>query len=419
MSRLGTHVEVRLDGVAHGGWCVGRHEGQVVFVRHALPGELVRALVTEETKRFLRADAVEVLEASPDRVEPPCPFAGPGRCGGCDWQHASLDAQRRIKAQVVAEQLHRIAGIDREVVVEELPGTPDGLGWRTRVRFAVDADGTPGLRRHRSHSVEPIDSCPIAHPGVNRLEVPRQRWPRVAEVEAVASAGTGDAALVVTPTTAKLPELPRPAAPAAVLRRFRGGRIQTVRGRRGVVETAAGRRWRVSAGAFWQVHPAAAQTLTEAVLRALEPKPGQTALDLYCGVGLFAGALGVAVGPEGRVFGVESSAEAVRDAQYNLRDLPQVRIERGDAAAHLRQWADLRVDLAVADPPRAGLGAQAVESLAALRPQRIAYVSCDPATLARDLALFAERGYRLEDLRAFDAFPMTHHVECLAVLARG
>src|SRR5690606_2988256 len=125
MSRLGTRVEVRLDGVAHGGWCVGRDAGQVVFVRHALPGELVRALVTEETKRFLRADAVEVLEPSPDRVEPPCPFSGPGKCGGCDWQHASLDAQRRIKARVVAEQLNRIAGIDREVVVEELPGTPD------------------------------------------------------------------------------------------------------------------------------------------------------------------------------------------------------------------------------------------------------------------------------------------------------
>jgi tRNA/tmRNA/rRNA uracil-C5-methylase (TrmA/RlmC/RlmD family) len=416
MSRLGTRVEVRLDGVAHGGWCVGRHEGQVVFVRHALPGELVRALVTEETKRFLRADAVEVLEPSPDRVEPPCPFSGPGKCGGCDWQHASLDAQRRIKARVVAEQLNRIAGIDREVVVEELPGTPDGLGWRTRVRFAVDADGTAGLRRHRSHSIEPIDSCPIAHPGVDRLEVPRRNWRNVSEVEAVVSAGTGEAAVIVTPTTARLPELPKPAAPAAVLRRFRNGRIQSVRGRRGVAEEAAGRRWRVSAGAFWQVHPAAADTLTGAVLEALEPKPGQTALDLYCGVGLFAGALGAAVGAEGRVFGVESGADAVRDARHNLRDLPQVRIEQGDVAAHLRQWVDLRVDLAVADPPRAGLGAEVVRSLAALRPQRIAYVSCDPATLARDLAVFAESGYRLDGLRAFDAFPMTHHVECLAVL---
>ncbi|MEY9211138.1 class I SAM-dependent RNA methyltransferase [Thermobifida halotolerans] len=419
MSRLGTRVEVRLDGVAHGGWCVGRHEGQVVFVRHALPGELVRALVTEETRRFLRADAVEVLEASPDRVEPPCRFAGPGRCGGCDWQHASLEAQRRIKARVVSEQLSRIAGIEHEVRVEELPGTPDGLGWRTRVRFAVDAEGTAGLRRHRSHTVEPVDDCPIASPGVNLLELPRRRWRNVAEVEAVTSAGTGDAAVVVTPTAARLPELPELGGPAAVLRRFRGGRIQAVHGRRGVTETAAGRRWRVSAGAFWQVHPAAAEVLTDAVLEALEPKPGQTALDLYCGVGLFAGALGAAVGEEGRVFGVEGGADAVRDARSNLRDLPQVRIEQGDVAARLRQWVDLRVDLAVADPPRAGMGAEAVESLAALRPQRIAYVSCDPATLARDLSALAERGYRLDGLRAFDAFPMTHHVECLAVLVRA
>nr|WP_184397083.1 class I SAM-dependent RNA methyltransferase [Nocardiopsis composta] len=419
MPEIGARIELRVEGVAHGGWCVGRDGDLVVFVRHTLPGERVVAQVTERTKRFLRADAVQILEASPDRVEAPCRFAGPGRCGGCDWQHASLEAQRRMKGQVVAEQLRRIAGIDREVAVEELPGTPDGLGWRTRVRYGVDADGRAGLRRHRSHELEHVDTCVIAHPEVERLGVTRLPWPGVSEVEAVASGTGGDHAVIAAPSGKRLPALPRPEASAAVLRRLKGGRTQAVRGRKGIREYVAGREYRVAAGGFWQVHPAAAETLTAAVLEALAPEPGQTALDLYCGAGLFAGALAEAVGEEGRVMGVEGQHEAVRDAAHNLRDLPWVRIEGGDVAAQLREWSDLRADIAVLDPPRSGAGPEVVSALAEMRLRRIAYVSCDPATLARDIASFAEAGFRLEGLRAFDAFPMTHHVECLAVLVKA
>ncbi|NKZ00169.1 class I SAM-dependent RNA methyltransferase [Nocardiopsis alborubida] len=416
MNRVGQDFELTVDDVAHGGWCVGRHDDQVVFVRHALPGERVRVRVTEQTSRFLRGDAVEVLQASPDRVQAPCPAAGPGKCGGCDWQHAAPEAQRALKGKVVADQLRRIAGIDREVAVEELPGTPDGLGWRTRVRFAVDSGGRAGLRRHRSHDIEPVERCLIAHPGVTELGVTDVKWEGVRDVEAVASAACADRAVVVTPTGAKLDDLPELGTSSAVLRRFKGGRVQQVRGRRGVRENANGREYRVSAGGFWQVHPAAAEVLTAAVLDALEPKPGETALDLYCGAGLFTGALAAAVGPEGRAMGVESGAEAVRDARYNLKDMEQVRVEQGDVAAQLREWADVRADVVVLDPPRAGAGAEVVRSLTGTRPRRVAYVSCDPATLARDLASFERAEYRLVDLRAFDAFPMTHHVECLAVL---
>ncbi|WP_245930518.1 class I SAM-dependent RNA methyltransferase [Allonocardiopsis opalescens] len=403
--------------------CVARHDGRVVFVRHALPGERVRARITDRGSRFLRADAVEILSSSPDRVTPPCPFAGPGRCGGCDWQHASLDAQRRLKAEVVAEQLRRVAGIEREVTVEELPGAADGLGWRTRVQFAVDPEGRAGLRRHRSHDIEPIDRCLIAHQGIDDLDVPGRSWPGVAAVEAVTGAATGDRAVIVTPTGAKLPALPQLGASTALLRSFagrgrRGGAVEPVRGRRGVRERAAGRDWRVTGSGFWQVHPGAADTLTDAVLKALDPQPGETHIDLYCGAGLFAGALAERVGADGRVLGVESAAGAVKDAEHNLRDLPQVRVERGDAAAVLGGYADLRVHGLVLDPPRAGAGRQTVDRIAQLRPNRVAYVSCDPATLARDLGYFADHGYRLTDLRAFDAFPMTQHVECLAVLAR-
>jgi tRNA/tmRNA/rRNA uracil-C5-methylase (TrmA/RlmC/RlmD family) len=169
---------------------------------------------------------------------------------------------------------------------------------------------------------------------------------------------------------------------------------------------------------FWQVHPAAADVLTSAVMTGLEPSAGDVALDLYCGAGLFAGALAEAVGPSGQVIGVESEVAAVRDARKNLSDFPQARIHRGDAAEVLEQHGLGEASLAVLDPPRAGLPRQLIELLAGQPSQlrRIAYVSCDPATLARDIAVFAELNWRLDDLRAFDAFPMTHHVECLAAL---
>ncbi|WP_344959404.1 class I SAM-dependent RNA methyltransferase [Actinomadura miaoliensis] len=429
-------LELEVGGVGNGGVCVARHEGRVVFVRHALPGERVRARVTERTKRFLRADAVDILEASPDRVQAPCPFAGPGRCGGCDWQHASLPAQRRLKAAVVEEQLRRVAGIERTVVVEELPHAPDGLGWRTRVQFAVRRDGAVGLHRHRSHDIEPIDECLIAHPGVEVMGIERKPWRGAASVEGVVSAATGDRVVVVRGgAKARVPRLDVP--------------VRLVRGRPApgtqipyVREEVSGRLFQVSGSGFWQVHPGAAQVLTDAVMDALQPRPGEIALDLYSGAGLFAAALGERVGPDGLVVAVESDAQAVRDAKFNLRDLPQVAVERGqvaDVIAELefgradggsdraqpkrgdhRRGARVRgADVIVLDPPRAGAGREVVEHVARLGGRRIAYVSCDPATLARDLSYFADRGWTLANLRAFDAFPMTQHVEVLAVLTRG
>jgi tRNA/tmRNA/rRNA uracil-C5-methylase (TrmA/RlmC/RlmD family) len=301
-------LEVTVGPVAHGGFCVARYSGRVVFVRHALPGERVLARVTEghEGSRFLRADAVEVLAASPDRVPAPCPYARPGGCGGCDWQHASLQAQRELKAAVVSEQLRRLAGLAPDVTVEELPGAPGGLGWRTRLQFAVDADGRAGLRRHRSHEVEPLERCLIAHSAVEDLGVEGRRWPGTDRVEVIASASTGDhAVLAGSPDSAA---------------------IELVSGEPVIREEAAGRSWRVTGSGFWQVHPAAADTLVAAVLAGLEPRPGESVLDLYCGVGLFAGAV---AGGAGRVVGIESERQAVVDARHNLADLPNVRIEHG------------------------------------------------------------------------------------------
>ncbi|MEV4284087.1 class I SAM-dependent RNA methyltransferase [Nonomuraea bangladeshensis] len=408
-------LELTVGPVAHGGWCVARHEGRVVFVRHALPGERVVAEVTEESAKFLRADAVKILEPSPDRVVPPCPYAGPGRCGGCDWQHATLDAQRRLKAQVVAEQLQRLAGIEREVVVEEVPGAEDGLGWRTRVQFAALPGGELGFRRHRSHDIEPVDACLIAHPEVEAVAAEAHTWPGAAGVEVIASSG-GERAVVVRPRPRRSVTVPDLDAPASILLDQGKGRTEPRRGSGVLHEQVGERGFRVMGSGFWQVHPGAAETLLDAVLAYAAPEPGEWALDLYCGVGLFAAGLAEAVGPEGAVFGLESEAAAVRDARANLRDLPQARVERGRVEEALDRFQIERADLVVVDPPRAGLGREVVERVAALEATRIVYVSCDPATFARDLKWLAERGYVLSDLRAFDAFPMTHHVECVGLL---
>ena len=194
----GDRVELTVGAPAHGGHCVARlggPHGRVVFVRHALPGERVTAEITELHKGYLRADAVEIHEASPDRVEQPCPYARPGRCGGCDLQHVAGDAQRRWKEAVVAEQLRRLAGLTTDVRVEALPGAAGLLGWRSRVRYAVDAADRPGLLKHRSHEVVAIDRCLIAHPAIQELDVLARTWPEADSVEAVASTG-GDVAVL-------------------------------------------------------------------------------------------------------------------------------------------------------------------------------------------------------------------------------
>jgi len=432
----GQVIELTTVDVAHGGWCVARpDDGPVVFVRHALPGETVRARVTEVTSKLARAEAIEILAASPDRVEAPCPHARPGGCGGCDWQHAALPAQRSLKAAVIRQQLKRLAGLDREITVEPLPGDEEpgtGLGWRTRVQFAVRPDGVAGLRAHRSHEVIDIGECLIAHPGITDLGLPARHWPGTSSVEALVATGSGERAVIFSPAGPGPGRSAPPDIPGAdaVLRRAgpSNRRLTPVRGRAYLSQRAAERDWRVSAGVFWQVHPGAPGALTEAVLTALEPRPADVALDLYCGAGLFAGALAPAVGPGGTVVGVEADPAAVRDARHNLRRWPWARVHKGDVAAVLRRGGQFGTGgaalpparLVVADPPRSGLAREVIGYLGAAEhgAARFAYVSCDPATLARDIGLLAARGWVLAGLRAFDAFPMTHHVECVATLVR-
>jgi tRNA/tmRNA/rRNA uracil-C5-methylase (TrmA/RlmC/RlmD family) len=388
-SRVGERFEVEVGPVAHGGHCVARAEGRVVFTRHAVPGERVVVKITEgsDGDRFWRGDAVEVLEASADRVTAPCPVAGPGLCGGCDFQHVALPAQRLLKAEVVREQLVRVGRLDAAdpllagLAVEEVPNPlaapgEEGLRWRTRVAFARTPDGRRGMRRHRSRSVVPVEDCLIAAP---------------------------DARVVVADGPAPVDERVDPAHGTAVLQ---------------VVDTAHGSHtYEVDRDGFWQVHPGAPRILVETTLELLEPRTGEHALDLYAGVGLFAAFLAEAVGVSGRVVAVEGNRSAAHHARDNLSGHPQATVEAGAVDRVLATAYDDPFQLVVLDPPREGARRAVVDQVAARRPRAVAYVACDPAALARDIAIFAEHGYGLRQVRAFDLFPMTHHVECVALLA--
>jgi tRNA/tmRNA/rRNA uracil-C5-methylase (TrmA/RlmC/RlmD family) len=374
-------LELEVGPVAHGGHCVARAAGRVVFVRHALPGELVHAVVTEDRHgSFCRADTVTVLRASPDRVPAPCVWARPGGCGGCDFQHATPAAQRELKARVLAEQLQRLAGVERPVEVEELPG--GALGWRQRVRLAVADDGVAGLRAHRAHDVIPIADCLLASPGM-LPPVLDQRWPPGEEIDVeVDSGGRAHAAV-----SGEGPPISR---------------------------WVGGREWVVEPGSFWQVHPALAETLRSVVGQWADLPEGATAWDLYGGAGVLSSVLAEQIGPTGSVVVVESDRAAVRAGQVAFVDRPWVRFRLGRVERELATL-EQRPDVVVADPPRKGLGKAVIESLVVAAPKKLIYVACDPAALARDVALLQARGYRLDRLRAFDAFPMTHHMEAVAL----
>ena len=406
----GDELELTVGAPAAGGGFVARTpDGQVVFVRHAIAGERVLARITEATTRYLRADAIEVLEPSPDRITPACSFAGPGRCGGCDYQHIDLGAQRLFKAHRIRELLASIAGIDADVEVRPVPGDAAGLASRTRVDLAVSRNGRPGFHRYRSHEVVEVDACPLEVPELAALGVERLRWPGARAIEAHASA-LGERVLSID-ARAKL-DLPEIDADLVVNGHARrGGGI--------VIHEVLGHRFRVSPGVFWQVHPGAATTLTNAVLLAAGDVEGRHLLDCYCGAGLFTVALAHAVGERGSVVGIEENSRAVRDARKNAAHLANVSVLLHPVTAASLLDLSPPPEIVVLDPPRTGAGKQVISALSNLdrRPERVVYVSCDVATFARDTRVLLDNGFHLEGLAAYDCFPMTEHVELVATFS--
>ena len=434
-----TDLVVDVGPVAHGGHCVARHEGRVVFVRHGIPGERVRVRLTESgpEAKFWRADVVEVLAASPDRVEHFWDLADSQRSwshrhppvGGAELGHMSLERQRSLKGEVLAEQLRRLADVERTIIVEAVgePVTPAtaGLTWRTRAGFGVTPAGKLGMHAHRSELVLPVGGMPLAVDAINDLrlwDIDLQGIDRV-EVAAPANGsrplvllvpGAGTRAKRLSAVLAQLPEDVSVASFDPVK-----GEVLRLRGRTYVQETAAGHDYRVTGDGFWQIHRDAPDTLVGAVTAFLHDggflAPGAVAADLYAGAGLFTAPLADAVGVTGSVLSVEGSPGSSRDARKNLHDASQVEIVQGRVERVLRDKAR-RFDAILLDPPRAGAGRAVVNQVIGAGPRAVAYVSCDPASFARDVGYFQQGGWELSGLRAFDLYPHTHHMETVALL---
>jgi tRNA/tmRNA/rRNA uracil-C5-methylase (TrmA/RlmC/RlmD family) len=430
---MSERLELRIEGVAHGGVCVARSDGQVVFCRHTAPGEVVVAEVSERRSRFIRAEAVEVLAASPDRVAHVWPAAGPGGVGGGELGHIALPAQQRWKAAVIEGTLRRIAHIERQVPVAPLSGDADrgGLGWRTRLVLSVDDAGRPGMHAPRSGQVVPLTRMPLAVAALADHDLFARRWPGIRRLWAGVGSNADPIVLadgaptagarwldVTVPVHLPAGGEPRPAAGGepgpTVGGGLRGGGADApVAGvAQGVVDIA----FRVPAGAFWQVHQSAPGALADAVLAAgaeTLSRPGAIVWDLYAGVGLFSVPLAVA---GARVWAVEADPLAGRAARRAAHGLPDLHLQPGDVEAEFGALPP--PDLVVVDPPRRGAGRKVCAGIVQAGPGIVVYVACDPAALARDAATLIAGGYRMDEIVGLDMFPHTHHVECVAVFRR-
>ncbi len=386
---------------ANGGSCVARHEGRVVFVRYALPGERVKARVVGDHGSYWHADVVEVLEPSPDRVDSICPIAGIDKAGCCDMAFAAPDAARRLKGAVVANQLQRLGGFhwraEADAAAEPI-GDGRVSGWRTRVRLDTSAQGRAGF--HRYHSPELVNDLNCAQLPTGMLDgLAERRWPPGAQLH-VALDDNGDRHVVQSgPRTARRTP------------------TQVVEGSYEAQQRVGDRVWRVPVTAFWQAHHDAARVYSGLVVDWAQLGTGMTAWDLYGGAGVFAAALAEAVGDTGKVVTVDTSRGASRAARATLADLGQVTVVT-DSVRRALTAARQRADVAVLDPPRSGAGREIIDLLAAAEVPRVVHIGCEAASFARDVGLYRGHGYTVEDLRVFDSFPLTHHVECVAVLTR-
>jgi tRNA/tmRNA/rRNA uracil-C5-methylase (TrmA/RlmC/RlmD family) len=392
--KIGDLIDVSIEKVAHGGHFIARYNGAVIFVRHAIPGEQCTVEITSTGSSFNRGDVVAISEPSEFRVQPPCKYSHRAGCGGCDFQHIDPAYQRTLKSHVITEQFSRIAKKDIQVEVEEV-GAP--IGWRTRAIATTNRNGKLGFYKSRSHSIAPVDNCIICVDGMNFSEVSGRNLKGDVRVE-ISASNTGERTIALAPTRGE--EKARITEGPAVLH-----------------EVFEGRTLEVSQESFWQSHAKAPEVLTQVVLDFAQISKKEHVLDLYGGVGLFTAAIIDLVGPEGQVDLIEGSKVATEDARRNFASHKNVTVATGDVAKLLPRVTS--ADVVILDPPREGAGKDVISQISALNPRAIVYVACDPAALARDTAYLEDHSYSLVGLRAFDLFPMTHHIECVALYERA
>lgn len=406
-------VTLKLENMAHGGDAVGHHQGRAILVPLGIPGEVVRAQIIEERKRYALARIVEITQPSPQRVAPPCPYFG--RCGGCQWQHLAYGAQLEHKREIVRAQLERI-GQQAQPVVRDALGMAEPWAYRNHIQLAMGDEGALGYQSLKSHDIVPVEECALAHPLLDDLWGALDLDFDLRQISLRAGIATGEQMIVFEGVTDELPEF-EVDVPVSCLYQTPNGDLTVLAGSSYYHERLAGRTFRVSGPSFFQVNTAQAERMVEVVGRYLALQPGETLLDAYCGVGAFALTLGEQAG---RVIGVEQSSWSLDDAEANLEAAggwEHVEFIEGAVEEALPEL-DLHCDAAVLDPPRAGCAPEALRAPAQAGPSRIVYVSCDPATLARDVALLAAQSYALVEAQPIDLFPQTYHIETVAWLVR-
>jgi 23S rRNA (uracil1939-C5)-methyltransferase len=407
-------MELQLTAMAHGGLALGRHGRRVVFVPYAIPGERVRVELAEEHTRWATARLLEVIEPSPQRVEPPCPYFGQGKCGGCQWQHIAYEAQAEYKREVVIDQLARVGGL-HDVPVEETIGAAEPWSYRNHVQFSVTPEGHLGFLRADSHDIIPVQECLIIDPLLDDLWAALDMaWPQLYRLSLRCGSATGDLMAIFELDHYEDFDI-EVDFPVSCVLLLADGEVVVLMGNSYLVEHVAGCDYCVSAGSFFQVNTAGAEALVALVRDYLASGSDETLLDLYCGVGLFGLSL---AGRVGRVIGVEQDPSTVADFRHNAAGLEQVEMVEG-AVETVLPGLEGPVDLVVLDPPRAGAGKLVVDGIARLSPRRVAYVSCDPATLARDARHLVDAGYELEKVQPVDVFPQTYHIESVARFVRA
>ncbi len=386
---------LKIVNIAHGGWGVARPEGKVFFVAGAIPGDVVNAEVFQSKKNFAKADAVELIEASPSRRKHIWPAADidrhpKGRPGGADYGHITPAAQLRYKSQILAESMQKFAGITIEENLVKPIGDHD-TGWRTRVDLHVGETGVPGPYAERTKNIIKVDTLPLATLAINETEIHKQEFFGAERIRVIDN--RGEIRLVI--------DKQKPST---------------------IIETAGGYEFQLADSGFWQVHKNAAETLFKAVSKLIDDSlfdPRANNHDLYGGVGLLAAAV-ADKDPETKIISVESDSKAVDYASNNLSFAPHARSVEERADKYLKQTLDnggrLTGATIVMDPPRVGAGRDTMQNLTAMKPAQIIYVACDPVALARDVEYATQAGYQLAEIKGFDLFPNTHHFEAVARL---